>query len=209
VVERLGPVDDTADWWFQLVACSLCEELLTLTRLLLVQRSLQRSAKYSLGKRGHSISVDLPRPSMSLPNRPGMALYIPSPGMPGITPGFMPIIGIPIPIILIPIPIIGFIIIIGFMSARIQPEGRERGAGASKWRAVFEPCLVMIRVGIPSEQFRHLYRWSGRGGSRHSRQRSRERMVHLVRFAEFGQFSRHMKGVSYRQCPPFDPVTEG
>jgi hypothetical protein len=65
--------------------------------------------------------VSLPRPSISLPNRPGIALYIPIPGIPGITPGVipMPIIGIPIPIIPIPIPImgfiIGFIIIIGFI----------------------------------------------------------------------------------------------
>jgi len=50
-----------------------------------------------------------------------MALYIPIPGIPGITPGVIPIpiIGIPIPIIPIPIPIIGFIIgfiiIIGFI----------------------------------------------------------------------------------------------
>jgi hypothetical protein len=181
-----------------------------LNRLLLVQRSLQTLAEYSIGKIGYSIVAHLPRPSMSLPNRPGMALYIPCPGMPGITPGFMPIIGIPIPIILIPIPIIGFIIIIiGFMSSRIQPEGRERGAGVSKWRAGFELCLVMIRVGITSEQCRHLCKRSGRGGSRHSRQRSRERMVHLIRFAEFGHFSRHVKGVSCRQCPPFDLVTEG
>jgi hypothetical protein len=60
------------------------------------------------------MKVDIPRPSISLPNRPGMALYIPIPGIPGITPGV-----IPIPIIPIPIPIIGFIIgfiiIIGFI----------------------------------------------------------------------------------------------
>jgi len=52
-----------------------------------------------------------------------MALYIPIPGIPGTTPGVMPIpiIGIPIPIIPIPMPImgfiIGFIIIIGFILA--------------------------------------------------------------------------------------------
>jgi hypothetical protein len=67
------------------------------------------------------MKVDIPRPSISLPNRPGIALYIPIPGIPGITPGVIPIpiIGIPIPIIPIPIPIIGFIIgfiiIIGFI----------------------------------------------------------------------------------------------
>jgi hypothetical protein len=66
---------------------------------------------------------DLPLPSISRPNRPGMALYIPIPGIPGTTPGVIPIptIGIPIPIIPIPMPImgfiIGFIIIIGFILA--------------------------------------------------------------------------------------------
>jgi len=71
--------------------------------------------------------MSLPRPSMSLPNRPGIELYIPIPGIPGTTPGTIPIpiIGIPIPIIPIPIPIIGliigFIIIIGFILA-ISPR---------------------------------------------------------------------------------------
>lgn len=52
-----------------------------------------------------------------------MALYMPIPGIPGTTPGVIPIpiIGIPIPIIPIPMPImgfiIGFIIIIGFILA--------------------------------------------------------------------------------------------